>query len=115
MVITFYNISEKNLRDLRTIEKRYSNETILEVTKKAFDGYEIANLIVASVEAVAAVLSTIAVWSDVTKQNKKDGSSGAKITMKTHDDEIIDVELSDVTVEKISEIMTTVIKCMREQ
>lgn len=72
MTVELHNLSEKELQDLRDLENKYPNEFMLKITKKAFDGHEMAKMFIETIEVIVPIIELILLWKEIRDKCKKD-------------------------------------------
>lgn len=64
MVIEYYNINEREMCNLRELENKYADAVMLVITKAAFDGESMAELIVNGIPILVSVLELLLQWKE---------------------------------------------------
>lgn len=113
MTVEFYNLSAKELQDLRDLENKYPNDFILKVTKKAFDGHEIVKIFIEALDIIVPIIELILLWKDVSDKRKKGNESEssevekAKIVVIYPDGKKFSVEMENASREALNSVLNT--------
>ena len=107
MTIEFYNLNEKELRDLRELEDKSPNEVMLKITKKAFDGYEMAQMLIDTVGIIVSIIGMIVQWKE--SRSCDDNGNAAKsvrIVVNHPDGKKYSIELENASQESLNAAFT---------
>lgn len=113
MTIDLYNLSEKELQDLRDLENKYPNELMLEITKKAFDGHELAKIFIGTVEVIVPIIELILLWKEIRDKCKKNDEltknvvEKIKIVVNYSDGRKYSIEMENASKEALNTVLNT--------
>ena len=113
MTIELYNLSEKELQDLRDLENKYPNEFMLKITKKAFDGHEMAKMFIETIEVIVPIIELILLWKEIRDKCKKDDEitknavNNIKIVANHPDGTKYSIEMENASQEALNAVLHT--------
>ena len=117
MIVELYNLSEKELQDLRTLEKHHQNALMLTITKNAFDGQAMVEIIIEALEILTLIIELILLWKkgrngnrhkDIAKTIESDkrktvAAEKLKIVVKLPNLEERSIEMDNVSLDGLKE------------
>lgn len=108
MRIDFMNLNESDVEELRTFEKKNSDQCMLAITKDAFDGNALATLILTGIQTVVSVITLILTLKEINAAaNKVNGVDAKEVEIIIHspNGSTTCIKLTDVTKEALLSIL----------